>query len=36
MQEDYCDKNDYETAKEANDLLMDALQLIEVQKTMLC
>lgn len=35
VQDDYCEKNDYETAKEANDLLMDALQLTEVQKTML-
>ena len=35
VQDDVDEINDYESAKEANDLLMDALKLTDIQKTML-
>ena len=35
VQDDIDDIDDYESAKEAQDLLMDALKLTEIQKTML-
>lgn len=35
MQDDYSEIDDYESAKEANDLLMDALKLTDAQKILM-